>query len=334
MRHGLRKALLGAGILAGLAVAHEAKATEGGASLYLPGFHGPMAGFLPPPGFYFETDLYSYSGRLSANAQTQIGGAVLARTKVEARAGFITPTWVTPIEIFGGNLAFAASLPVGIPRVSAGAIISAPRFGRTIGASARDATFNIGDPIVSAIVGWHAGKFHWNTAASVSIPAGAYQDGELSNLAFNRWIGDLSASVTYFDTDIGLDISTTVGIELNGTNQATDYRSGHAFHADLAITKNLTKEFSVGAILSHYQQFTSDGGSGDSVGPHKGRVTAVGGTIGYSFEVGGVPVTTRLKVLREVSVENRTQGTIGLLSIAIPLGGQTPPPAKPVVAKY
>lgn len=333
MRLALWKALTGAAILTSLA-ASAANATEGGASLYLPGLHGPLAGIVPPPGFYFETDFYSYSGRLSASTRTEIGGAVLGRVKVEARAGFLTPTWVTPVEILGGNLAFAVSLPVGIPRVSAGVLIAAPRFGRNIGFGRRDATFNIGDPIVSAIVGWHAGKFHWNTAASVSVPAGAYQEGELSNLAFNRWIGDLSASVTYLDTDTGLDISSTVGVELNGTNRATDYRSGHAFHADLAITKNLTKAFSVGAIVSHYQQFTSDGGSGDGVGAHKGRVTAVGGSIGYNFEVGGVPITTRLKIMREVSVENRTQGTIGLLSIAIPLGGQTPPPTTPPLAKH
>jgi len=75
------------------ATGSTARATEGGASLYVPGFHGAMAGFLPPPGFYFETDFYSYSGRISAGARTPIGGAVLANVKAEARAAFLTPTW-------------------------------------------------------------------------------------------------------------------------------------------------------------------------------------------------------------------------------------------------
>lgn len=295
-------------------------ATEGGASLYLPGFHGPMAGFLPPPGFYFETDLYTYSGRTSARIRTQFGGAVLGNVRVEARAGFLTPTWVLPVEVLGGNLAIGASLPMGLPRVSAGVVVSSPRLGRTIGVSERDATFNIGDPIVSAVLGWHAGKLHWATSAAVSIPAGAYQEGELSNLAFNRWIGDFSASLTYLDPELGLDISTTLGFEVNGRNSATDYKSGNAFHADLAITKNLTKEWSVGLLLGHYQQVSSDSGGGALVGPHKGRVTAVGGSIGYNFEVGGVPISARLKVMREIEVANRAQGTMGLLSIAFPLG--------------
>lgn len=112
----VKRAAAAFGIL--VAGAGPAMATEGGASLYVPGFHGAMAGFLPPPGFYFETDLYSYSGRLSAGVRTSIGGAVLANVKAEARAAFLTPTWVTPLEILGGNLAIGVSLPLGC-RVSA-----------------------------------------------------------------------------------------------------------------------------------------------------------------------------------------------------------------------
>lgn len=315
-----------------MASATPTMATEGGASLYVPGFHGAMAGFVPPPGFYFETDLYSYSGRVAAGARTPIGGAVLANVKAEARAAFLTPTWVTPVEILGGNLAIGVSLPFGVPRVSAGAVISSARLGRTVGFSERDATFNLGDPIVSAVVGWHAGKFHWSTAASVNIPSGTYRDGELSNMSFNRWIGDLSAAVTYLDPELGLDVSGTVGLEIGGWNRATNYRSGNGIHADLAITKFLTKELSIGFLAGHFEQISGDSGSGATLGPHKGRVTAVGGAIGYSFDVAGTAVSTQIKVLREVSVENRPQGTIALFTVAFPLGGQAAP-AQPATPK-
>ncbi len=324
-----RTALLGATVaLCGSLTHSQLAATEGGASLFLPGLHGPGAGMLPPPGFYFENDFYSYSGRLSAGTQTQFGGAILANVKVEARANFMTPTWVTPFQIFGGNLAFAVSIPFGTPRISAGAVIAAPRLGRSFGLSSRDATFNLGDPIVSTFIGWHAGNFHWQVGGSLSIPAGAYQEGELSNLAFNRWIGDVFAAGTWLDPKIGLDISAAVGFEINGKNKDTDYRSGNAVHADLAITQYLSKEFSIGVIASHYQQVSGDGGGGASLGSYKGRVTAVGGSIGYNFSVAGTPVAAHLKVLREVSVENRPQGTIALISLAFPLG-HVPAPAAP-----
>ncbi|CAN7146407.1 transporter [Bosea sp. LjRoot9] len=315
---------------------NPAYATEGGASLYVPGLRGPLAGVVPPPGFYFENDFYSYSGRLSAATQTQLGGAVLSNVKVQARINFLTPTWVTPVEVLGGNLGFAVTLPFGVPRISAGALITAPRLGRVFGFKQRDATLNIGDPVVSSFVGWHSGNFHWSVGASVNIPGGAYQDGELSNVALNRWIGDVYAAGTWLDPKIGLDISGAVGFEINGKNNATDYKSGNAFHADLSVSQYLSKEFSIGVLASHYQQVSGDSGSGASLGSYKGRVTAVGGTIAYTFDVAGTPVSARLKVLREVDVENRSRGTIGLISIGFPIGyvAKPPQPAGPQVVKH
>ncbi len=310
----------------------DVHATESGASLYVPGFRGPLAGIVPPPGFYFESDFYSYSGRLSASRQTQIGGAVLANVKVEARVGFVTPTWVTPIEILGGNLGFALLLPFGEPRVSAGALIAAPRLGRALGVKLRDSAFLFGDPVLTSFVGWHAGNFHWQVGGSVNIPSGTYREGQLANLSFNRWIGDISAAATWLDPNIGLDISGAVGFEINGKNDDTDYKSGNAVHVDLAVSQYLSKEFSIGALFSHYQQITGDSGAGATLGPYKGRTTAVGGTVSYTFNVGTTPVSTRLKVLREISVDNRPQGTIALVTVAFPVGVVPPaaPPPEPV----
>ena len=80
----------------------------------------------------------------------------------------------------------------------------------------------------------------------MSIPAGAYEEGELSNFAFNRWIGDIYGALADLEPELGLAISDAIGFEINGENSDTDYRIGNAFHADLAISKFLTKDFSVG----------------------------------------------------------------------------------------
>lgn len=45
-----------------------ANATEGGGSLYVPGLHGPMAGFTPPPAFYLANDILVYSGDFRAGS--------------------------------------------------------------------------------------------------------------------------------------------------------------------------------------------------------------------------------------------------------------------------
>ncbi|WP_245571834.1 SphA family protein [Microvirga subterranea] len=315
-------------------VASAAQATEGGASLYLPGLRGPLAGIVPPPGFYFSSDFLAYSGELSGARRIQIGGAVLADVEVEIRADFLTATWVFPLDAVNGRMAIGASLPLGVPRVSAGVLIEAPRLGRTFAFSQRDASFVLGDPVLTGLVGWDAGKFHWSLGAGVSVPAGGYEEDELSNLAFNRWVGDIFAAATWFDPETGWDISGAVGFEINGENPDTDYRSGNAFHVDLAVTKNLTKEFSIGLLAGYYDQVSEDRGEGNRIGPFKGRVTAVGASATYNLEVAGTPVTARLKVLREVDVENRPQGTIGLFTVAFPLGGHAAPKtASPVVAK-
>ena len=38
-------------------------------------------------------------------------------------------------------------------------------------------------------------------------------------------------------------------------------------------------------------------GAGNHLGPYRGRTTAVGGTISYTFNVAGAPISTRLKDL-------------------------------------
>lgn len=324
-RH-IRRASVGAGLvlIAGAAFgAPSTIAAEGGAGFYLPGINGPMAGYLPPQGLYFDDTTYFYSGKLTGNKQTQIGGNVVAGVKADVWANFASGIWVTPIKVFGGDFALSATLPFGTPSVTAGAVLNGPliqrTLGRPIGLSAHDATFNLGDPVVSGMIGWHEGYWHWKVATAISIPAGAYQPGQLSNLALNRWVGDFSGAITYFDPTIGLDLSATVGYTVNGTNSATDYKTGDEFHIDGAITKNLTKDFAIGAIVSHYQQVTGDSGTGAKLGAFKGRTTAIGGTVSYTFHAGELPITARVKLLREIDVVNRPQGTIGWLQVSLPL---------------
>jgi len=315
-----------------VSLAPSAQAAEGGLSFYIEGQAVPLGGIVPPPGLYFDTTTYFYNGKLGGNRQTQIGGNVVANVNVNLVANFATALWVTPVELFGGDLAFAFVMPFGDPAVRAGVLLDGPlinqRVGRPVGVSVSDSTFNPGDPIVSASLGWHSGNWHWKVAGVLSIPAGGYEPGQLSNIALNRYIGDISAGATYLDPTLGIELSTTAGFTINGTNPATRYTTGDEFHVDVSASKYLTKAVSVGVIASHYQQITGDSGPGARLGPFKGRVTAVGGTIGVTGELGKIPITARLKVLREVEVENRFQGTIGFFEVSFPLW-VAPPKAAP-----
>lgn len=313
-------ALVAAGVAAcwGLAP-HAAQAAENGTGFYLLGGRGPMAGYLPPPGFYFESDTYSYDAKLDARKSLPAGGRVIANVRSQARADFLNGTWVTPWQAFGGNLAVGAVLPVGRVAVSAGVELDSPRTSTIIGRSLRDKATIVGDPVLSATLGWHSGKFHWSTTALVNVPVGDYRNGQLANLAFHRWASDLSGALTWFDPETGIDLSTAVGVTFNGTNHATDYKTGTEFHVEWAVSKAITSALSAGIIGYHYQQVTGDSGSGAQLGAYKGRTTALGGAIAYNFEIGKTPISARIKVLREFSVENRARGTVGLLTVSLPL---------------
>jgi hypothetical protein len=64
---------------------------------------------------------------------------------------------------------------------------------------------------------------------------------------------------------------------------------------------------------------TGDSGAGARLGDFKGRVTALGGTLGYTFAVDGRPISTRIKVFREFDARNRLEGTAAYVTVALPL---------------
>lgn len=313
-------------VLLGLgATSIDTRAAESMAGVYLLGFRGPLSGITPPPGFYFENDVYFYNGRLSAGRSFATGGFVGAGLKSQLRVDLLTPIWITPVEILGGRLGFSATIPIGHAGIGAATLVSTP-VGR-LGARLSDSATTFGDPFVGAVLGWDHGNFHWNLNAAVNIPAGAYRDGELANIALNRPALDLTGAFTWMDPEIGLEVSFASGVTFNWTNPATNYRTGTELHLEGAVSYNLTKALSVGVIGYHYEQLTADSGTGASLGDFKGRVSALGGTIGYNFQLGNTPVSARVKVYREFNARNRQEGTAGFFTLSFPIGGPAPVPA-------
>lgn len=314
----------------------QVMSAESAQGIYVLGNRGPLAGVIPPPGFYFESETYFYQGSLSAGRSFQSGGVVAARVKLETIANFATPIWVTPVEILGGKLGFSMTIPFGTPDVSAGAVLSSPRLQRIIAGRERDAVFNVGDVYIASFVGWESGNFHWTATALGVIPSGSYETGQLSNIALNRPALDLSGALTYLDPVLGYELSVVPGVTFNWINPATQYLTGSEFHVEWSASKYLSKELSLGLVGYFYDQLTGDSGSGNRIGPFKGSVTALGGQVGYTFRIGEIPVSTNVRVYREFNVTNRFEGTAGYLSISAPLWVAPPKPVaepRPIMAK-
>lgn len=324
-------------VVIGVSVAaiSAADAAENAAGFYLLGSKSAMAGYTPPPGLYATDINYYYTG--DARAAAAVGralqnvGNITVQADValvgDAYVNALVGTWIAPGKVLGGNVGLGIMVPAGWKKADVAldtvTTITLPR-GTIVGPGSHfdidDSTTDFGDPLVSALIGWHSGNWHWNFTALVNVPIGPYDDDSSSNISFNRWGLDTSAAVTWLDATKGHEVSVAAGFTFNGENPATDYRTGTEFHVEWALIQHLSKSFSIGIAGYHYQQVTGDSGAGAVIGDFEGRVTAIGPVMTYSFQLGKIPISTEWKYFHEFDVENRVQGDGGFLNISMPLG--------------
>jgi hypothetical protein len=286
----------------------KSHAAESAAGAYLLGLRGAGAGITPPEGLYLSSQTFFYNGSISGNVPFE-GAQIAGRARVAPIVNVPTLLWSTPVEIGGARLGLSATVPFG--RMDVSGVLGPVQLNDTI--------FTAGDPSFGAFLGWRTGQFHWQIGVTGFLPWGDYHRGALANVAKHRGALDAYGAVTWLDPVLGLDITNVVGITFNAANTATDYRTGTEFHWEWAVTRKLQNGFSFGAVGYVYRQLTDDTGRGALLGPFRGRVAAIGPTIGYDFLVGRLPVSTRLRVYREFETENRLQGTAGFLSLSMPL---------------
>ena len=312
--------------VASLAVS-PTQAAENATGIYLLGTKSSMAGFVPPPGIYFIDVNYFYAGDARGNAA--VGRAlrrledrfpnlpprtlnIQADVRLDADAAVTLPSvlWVAPGKVLGGNVGFGTIGVFGRKSVDVDvdvlATLTLPLLNETIERSRRfhldDSTTDLGDPLVNALIGWHEGNWHWNIGTLVNIPIGPWSKDSDTNLSFNHWGLDTAAAVTWLDPKIGLELSSTAGFTFNWENPETDYETGTEFHVEWAIVQHFSKTFALGVAGYHYQQITGDSGAGARLGDFKGRVTALGPTLTYSFQLGKLPVSTQWSWFHEFDV--------------------------------
>ncbi len=187
-----------------------------------------------------------------------------------------------------------------------------------------DDTFNVGDPQLTAMLGWNRGNLHWNVAGLLNVPIGAYDKNDIVNMGFNRWAFDATAAATWFNPQNGHEASVAAGFTFNGENDDTNYETGTEFHVEAALMQHFSKAFAIGVTGYYYQQVTGDSGAGAVLGAFKGEVTALGPSMTYNFALGKLPVATTFRWFHEFDVENRLEGDGVYFTATIPLGGARP----------
>jgi hypothetical protein len=303
-----------------------------------------MAGFTPPPGTYFVDVNYFYAGDARGNAAVGVALRrlqdlfpnlppltldVQADVKLDGDAQVVMPSflWIAPGKVLGGNVGFGAIMPVGRKAIDVDvdvlATLTLPILNQTIERGRRfhfdESTTDFGDPVANALIGWHQGNWHWNIGTLLNIPIGPWSQSRDTNISFNHWALDTTAAVTWLDPKTGWELSSAAGFTFNWENPDTDYQTGTEFHVEWALVRHFSKTFALGVVGYYYQQVTGDSGVGARLGDFEGRVTALGPTLTYSFQLGKVPVSTQWSYFHEFDVENRLEGDAGLLTISMPL---------------
>ncbi len=312
---------------------------EYGRQFYLLGVNAASGvAITPPPGAYYSSIKYIYSGDASGSAAAgvtldRLGAQITAEANIDVEGNFVLDIpygfWVAPHKVLGATPGFGVLMPIGYIDVTADLTASTTltladgrRFRRGQSFGLKDDTFSYGDLVLNPFLGWSRGNFHWRLFSFISMPTGQYSKGSLANLGINRWALDVSGAMTWLDPALGLEISSVAGFTFNGKNPKTQYRTGTEFHVEWALMKHFSKAFAVGLVGFHYEQISDDTGPGATLGPFKGRVTALGVNANYNFNFRSIPVATSLRWMHDMdNVKNRLKGDLVIFTATVPLGG-------------
>ena len=285
------------GVLACAAGINAAHATEGGGlSIYPDGLENYLVGALPPPGVHAL--VYAGAARYDT-LRGNSGQSLLQDFKVDVNVLAPRLIWVTPAQVFGGQLAFHAIAPLLDVDFRAN--------------GARFKSSGLGDITFGPALGYHVSPtLHYVLGLDMYAPTGHYDRTDPSSLGKNYWTAQPVAAITYMQPT-GFNADLKVMYDFNFRNNATDTRSGQAIHADYSAGWGIGNGWVFGVGGYVYQQTTNDQGPAAAQG--KARALAVGPSIRYANERGWL---LTVKWQKEFEVRNRPSGSQFYIKASIP----------------
>jgi hypothetical protein len=280
-------------------VTAPAFAMEGTRGTHLNGTESAFVGFIPAPGFYMLT--YASHERLTS-LRDNTGDRV--PLPLEATVDVLAPValWVTQTKVFGGQLAFAASLPY--------LHIDAEVLGM------KNHRSGPGDIVVSTSLGYHLSeKIHTNLGFNVLAPTGTYTAGALVNLGRNYWNITPSFAISYVQAK-GVNADFKVMYDYNLENPAIHYQSGQELHMDYALGYAFGHGWIAGMSGYLYQQVTDDKYNGITIPNARARAGAIGPVLTYHNSKN---LMLTLKFQKDFGVRNRLEGTALKFKLSIAL---------------
>ena len=303
--------------------ATHARADEGGASTWVPGFFGSFAAAPGAPGWSLGAFYYHTSADASASRSFGIGGGVVAGLDVKGDLAFFAPTYTFAQPVLGGQASLSALWGFGRIRVSTQATITGPLGRRELKFADSETVTGGSDLFPTGTLKWQRGNHNVMAYTMVGVPAGAYDVSRLANISTNHWAIDAGGGYTYFDTGKGREFSAVAGLTYNFRNPDTDYRNGVDGHLDWALSQFFSEQLHAGLVGYFYHQLGGDSGAPAVLGGFKSRTNGVGPQVGYFFPVGTGKGYVNLKGYWEFDAAHRPEGWNVWLTLALPLSAAT-----------
>ncbi len=305
----VRATVSGALAVACLSAVGGARAAEGASSHYLPGTAGDFGlAIAPKPGLQTANILWWQSGDVDA---TVLQGQVKLGIDVDVVLDIAAATYTFENPFLGGVYTFGVAVPFGYARLDARA--SGPG-GASLGLG--DDSFALSDIAVTPLqINWNSGDFHFKAAHTIIAPTGVYDVDDLVNLGRNYWSFDSIGAVTWFDPDIGAEVSVAAGVMFNTKNHDTDYRTGTEMHVDFTANQFLSPTFALGIRGYYYLQLSGDNGAGAVLGDFKSESFGLGPGAVWSPAFAEGRLALAGKWLHDFTAENRFKSDYGLLTV-------------------
>ncbi len=310
----VKRMILGALVMFAVLVPLSAHAEEGGSGHYMPGGNASFIDCLPgKPGLAVADFFNYYDGSAGASKQLPYGGLIAGNLDATAYSNTIVALYQTPLRLLGGHYAVGLAIPYVWMEVKGDVQVTGP-LGNTITRSKTEKTNGIGDiTLYPFMIGWTAlnRDLKYDVRLGIYAPTGDYDKGNLANVGKNYWTFEPAASISYFSSKIGLELTAFAGLDFNTENEDTDYQSGTQFHLDITAAQHLPLfggTIGVGANFFYYQQLEGDSGSGARLGDFKGRTIGIGPVLSYIIKVWQHDLVAELKWLPEIDVGNRLEG--------------------------
>lgn len=299
----MRTTVFGVGLAlgAGLLVAADANAAEGGYSNYIPGTYGDFAMAVEPEArLTLRNDVYAYSADGDGSVRS---GVIEAEADANFLANFTTLLYKPEVELLGASYAFGVFVPIIYADLDVSLRVGPLTLNR------QDDKLGLGDiALIPMMLFWNQGNFHMSFAQFIVMPTGDYDEDDFANTGLNYWSFDSNFALTYLDPDTGRDWSFNIGHIYNTENDDTDYQTGRELHLDVALNQFLSESVAVGIHGFYLKQITGDSGSGAILGDFEAEAAGIGPALLWSKQFGKRNVTFIAKWLHEFDAENRLEG--------------------------